>query len=159
MRQALLAFSLVLGACGGAATTTSTTAVVPSASPPPAAASDTSTAPPPPASATVAATPPPPPATQAFCPASGGISFVGGQGTSMADAIRIVGANGEGDGVASEYTCLDAAFGSRRKGKWKMIRQALVGKDGKNFDVMSVELQDGTKKDVYFDISDYFGKF
>lgn len=156
MRQALLACSLLLAACGGAAETKSTTAVVPSAPPP--AASDSATAPAPTTSASVAATAPPP-ATQAFCPAIGGISFVGGQGTSTADAVRIVGAHGESDGVASEYTCLDAAFGSRRKGKWKLLRQSLVGKDGKNFDVMSVELQDGTKKDVFFDISDYFGKF
>ncbi len=159
MRQALLAFSILLAACGGAAETTSTTAVVPSAPPPTASDSAAVATPPTPTSSTTGAPTTPPPAGQAFCPALGGISFVGGQGTSIADAVRIVGARGESDGVASEYACLDAAFGSRRKGKWKLLRQSLVGKDGKNFDVMSVELPDGTKKDVYFDISDYFGKF
>ncbi len=77
----------------------------------------------------------------------------------MEDAIRIVGAKGEMDGVASEYACLDAAFGSRKSGAWRLLRQSLLGKNGKNYDLMSIQLADGSKKEILFDISDYFGKF
>ena len=159
MRHALLALSLVTVACGGAAATKNDSAVVPTAEP------SASTAPPTPSASTSASSSTTPAASAsaaphaAFCPPEGKIHFVGGQGTSIADAIKIVGAKGEVDGTASEYTCLDAAFGARRDGKWKPVQQSLLNKGGKSYDLLSVQLADGSKVDVYFDITDYFGKF
>ncbi|CAN5338238.1 hypothetical protein BH09MYX1_BH09MYX1_14610 [soil metagenome] len=153
MRQALLSFCLLAAACGGAAQTKSE-AVVPTAASSPSAA--------PSAAITTApsASTPPPVAAKSFCPPVGKIHFEGaGDGDSLEDPIRIVGATGEADGVDSEYACLDQAFGSRKHGAWKLLRQALAGKDGRNFDVMSIQLADGTKKQVVFDITEYFGKF
>jgi hypothetical protein len=144
----VLVGSFVLVACGGG--TQRTEAQVPAST----ASATTLTDAPPPPTASVAAPPPKP-----FCEPFGNITFQGGQGTSMADAIKIVGAKGEMDGVASEYACLDSAFGSRKSGAWKLLRQSLLEKHGKNYDLMSVELADGTKKEILFDISDYFGKF
>ena len=41
----------------------------------------------------------------------------------------------------------------------KFLGQALVFNAKKPFDRLSIELPDGSKKDVYFDISSFFGKF
>lgn len=156
MRASLSAalFLLLCAACGGGAQTNPNAPVsLPPAgdpsTPPPAASSA------PPAASSAPAVAP----AQAFCPNLGKIRFEGGHGTSTQDAIRILGAKGEMDGVASEYSCLDAAYGPRREGKWKLLQQSLLNEKGKSFDLMSVQLPDGTKVDVFFDISDYFGKF
>lgn len=41
----------------------------------------------------------------------------------------------------------------------QVLQQALTKYKGKPYDVLTVRLQDGTKKDFYFDISSFFGKF
>ncbi len=85
------------------------------------------------------------------------IRFEGGDGSSQASAIVIVGAEGESDGVDSEYQYLDMLYGPRPEG-WTMIQQSLLGDKGKSFDALEIELR-GKRKTIYFDITAYFGKF
>jgi hypothetical protein len=141
---------IVIGACGG------------NPSPPPETATPLATA-----SATASATAPPvttaPPANTANdkrpteVPGSA-IRFVGGDGTAVESAILIKGAHGEADGTASEYQYLAMVYGPQNTA-WKLERQALLSRAGKQYDAMAIVLADGTKKTVYFDISEYFGKF
>jgi hypothetical protein len=85
------------------------------------------------------------------------IRFEGGAGTSMADAIVIRGAHGEGDGVAAEYKYLEMVYGPRNLG-YKVQSQSLLSNAGKSYDRLDVEVK-GQSLGVYFDITDYFGKF
>jgi hypothetical protein len=162
-RAALVALALSASslACGGAApqgpepAVPTSSAAAPSPPPPPTSAPEPTAAPPPPGTSADAgaATPPGRPTS------AGRIRFVGGDGTSEAQAVVIDGARGEQDGVASEYAWLDQVYGSRMQGGYRVLKQALRGSGGKHYDVLTVEAKDGTRTDVWFDISGYFGKF
>jgi hypothetical protein len=86
------------------------------------------------------------------------IRFVGGDGSSTDEAILIRGAQGEMDGTGSEYRYLAMVYGPQNSA-WTLSRQSLMSKNGKHYDAMAITLADGTSKTVYFDISEYFGKF
>jgi hypothetical protein len=85
------------------------------------------------------------------------IRFEGGDGSSKEAAIVILGAQGESNGVDSEYQYLDLLHGPRPTG-WTMVQQSLLGDQGKNYDALEIE-HNGKRETVYFDITDYFGKF
>ncbi|HEY1960569.1 MAG TPA: hypothetical protein VGH28_33390 [Polyangiaceae bacterium] len=143
---ALLAFISVVS-CGGAATqehvtlTPTTSATAPRTS--------ASALPPP---ATTAA-----PAACKRPLAGTSICFEGGQGASKQDAIVIKGARGESDGVAAEYKYLEDLYGPRGQG-YTVDGQSLLDDAGKSFDRLDIKVS-GQPKAVYFDITDYFGKF
>ena len=84
------------------------------------------------------------------------IRFEGGDGRTKERAIKIVGAKGEREGVSAEYQYLDIVFG---KGTWKTNDQALLSLNGKKVDQLDITHLAGGKRSVYFDITDYFGKF
>ena len=140
-------------ACGGAETqNTAVLAPTPTAAPAPSAPpADTGATEAPPAT-------PPPSRGVAFCPSQGKIHFGGGDGSSMKNAVVILGAKGEGDGVASEYICLAAVYGPQN-GTWTLTSQSLLEDGGKSYDLMEVQLKSGKTTKVFFDITDYFGKF
>ena len=81
------------------------------------------------------------------------ISFAGGDGRSMQTAILIVGASCESDGVDSEYAWVAA----NRPGA-TVQGQALLQDGDRVFDQLNL-LVDGTPETVFFDITDFFGKF
>lgn len=86
------------------------------------------------------------------------IRFEGGDGSNIQQAIVIRGAKGEGDGVAAEYKYLEMLYGP--KGQGHNVRgQALLENGARSFDKLDVDLKDGRSISVYFDITDYFGKF
>lgn len=81
------------------------------------------------------------------------ISFSGGDGSSAEAAIVIDGARGESDGVDAEYIW----FGNNLPGA-KQLSQGLIISTDHAYDRIEVELPDGTKREVFFDISDFYGK-
>ena len=87
-------------------------------------------------------------------PATAGIAFQGGDGSSIEKAIVIAGAHNESDGVASEYAWL-----SRHYAGYGMKKQALLQANGKSYDRLDFTTAHGEAKTVYFDISGFFGKF
>ncbi|MEO6299008.1 MAG: hypothetical protein ABIV25_13515 [Paracoccaceae bacterium] len=80
------------------------------------------------------------------------ITYEGGDGTSMANAVVIAGAMGESDGVDSEYVWLDQNFPG-----YASDGQALLQDSAKVYDLLTIHHQ-GKKYEVYFDITGYFGK-
>ncbi len=137
----------VLTACGGAAET-QPPVTIPQAS---------ASAPPPAVSGSIQQTPAPSAKRPTSLPGTA-IRFEGGDGSSVAQAIIIRGARGESDGVAAEYQYLEMIYGP--KGQGHDVRgQALMENNGRSFDRLDVELKDGRSLAVYFDITDYFGKF
>ncbi len=155
-RLLLLAVTLAAAACGGAPSPTPAPVVVVSAPPPvPAPPSTVSAGP-----AVAAEAKKPAPVAGAgpkiaSLPSSP-IHFEGGDGGDKDRPVKILGAHGEVDGVAAEYQYLDAAYG---RGKWHPGSQALIEVDGKQLDKIDFVRDDGRGETIYFDISDYFGKF
>ena len=84
------------------------------------------------------------------------IRFEGGSGDSREDAIVIKNAENHRAGVVAEYLYLQERFGARDF-HWRLVSQALL-KGDKPVDRLSIELTDGTIKDIYFDVSEFFGK-
>lgn len=74
-------------------------------------------------------------------------------GSSYEKAI-FINKDNEGEGVGEEYKWLRENYPG-----YKMIRQSLNHKDNKSYDIISIETKDGEKKQVYFDITKFFGKF
>ena len=85
------------------------------------------------------------------------ISFSENSGQSIEDAIIIMNATGEEDGVGSEYYYLEKRFGDAVR--WGQISQSLVeDEEGRSYDVLEVPLTSGETVTIYFDITDFYGK-
>lgn len=88
---------------------------------------------------------------------SADIEYSGGKGTSYEDAIIIKNAKSSYDGIPAEYAYMSANFGKRGT-DWNSFGQSLEQKNNKYFDVINIVKQKDTI-DVYFDITEFYGKF
>lgn len=86
-----------------------------------------------------------------------GIVFEGGAGESSTAAVIIKGAKDIVVGIAAEYYYLEMKYG-RQNVNWKLISQNLLHKQDKHFDLLIIRFVDGSQKEVYFDITEFFGK-
>ena len=86
-------------------------------------------------------------------PALAEIHFLGGDGGTMADAVIIADAQGETDGVDSEYYWLSQHFPG-----YATDGQALLQDRDKIYDLLTIHHQ-GKQIEIYFDITGFFGKF
>jgi hypothetical protein len=77
----------------------------------------------------------------------------GADGSSFEKAI-VIQEKSEMTGSKAEYQWLRENYPG-----YKMIMQALVNHDKKPYDILTITTADGVEKKVYFDISNYFGKF
>jgi hypothetical protein len=82
-----------------------------------------------------------------------GVTYAGGDGASCEKRVVINGATNEMDGVAAEHAWLWAKYPG-----CKLKRQALIKCAEHPADQMSITTTEGSNVDVYFDISDFFGK-
>ncbi|MFX0032916.1 MAG: hypothetical protein ACFE8E_10930 [Candidatus Hodarchaeota archaeon] len=80
------------------------------------------------------------------------VKISGGNGTSYEDAIIISDCSNI-EGVEQEYIELRKRFGN-----YRLIKQSLIQNNGKVYDLLEIELEDGTITSVYFDITNFFGK-
>jgi hypothetical protein len=74
-------------------------------------------------------------------------------GNSFATAV-VIQETHETPGVHAEYKWVADHYPG-----YKTKMQALTNNKGKPYDVLTIELSDGSEKKVYFDISNFFGKF
>ena len=81
-----------------------------------------------------------------------------GSGESTDDPIVIEGVSNNFEAVQAEYTYLSQKFGTRGV-DWKMLQQSLIESNGRMMDKMDIELSNGSKVTLYFDITEYFGQF
>lgn len=77
----------------------------------------------------------------------------GGDGSSIDKAI-IVSDCRDQEGVQQEYKEIRKRFG-----EYRLIRQELLENEGRMYDKLELELRNGDNILVYFDITDFFGKF
>ncbi len=99
-----------------------------------------------------------------LCAISIGISFgqpnitvKGGPGDTPETAVVISGAADSMAGISAEYDWLAQKFG-RKNVDWSLRRQSVMQQQGKVYDRMEIELKDGSRRIVFFDISGFFGK-
>jgi len=91
-------------------------------------------------------------AAPAATAATGPVTFAGGDGSSVAEAILVKGAT-EATGVAAEYQWLrDHLPGCRPE------RQVLLDVGGRRYDQLDVVMSNGERRSVFFDITEFFGK-
>jgi hypothetical protein len=81
------------------------------------------------------------------------VSNEGRDGSSIEKAI-IIKAKSDMAGVDEEYAWLRKNYPG-----YKSNGQALLNKNKKPYDKISITTADGDKKDIYFDITNSFGKF
>jgi hypothetical protein len=86
------------------------------------------------------------------------VTFQGGSGGSVDDAIIISGAKNYVDGIAAEYIYLSSHF-KKPDVDWKLIKQRVGRHKNKIYDLIQIQLSDGTKRDLYFDITKFYGKY
>jgi tetratricopeptide (TPR) repeat protein len=87
------------------------------------------------------------------------ITFSNNSGQSNEDAVIIMNATGEEDGVGSEYYYLEKRFGKQGV-DWEMEMQSLIGgEDDRFYDKMDIRLSTGEMISIYFDITDFYGKW
>jgi hypothetical protein len=79
------------------------------------------------------------------------LSYSGGDGSSLKQAIIIKGAKDEEAGIAAEKAWMEQRHPGFRKGK-----QSLLSSDGKNYDEIEITIGEGHMV-VYFDITDFVG--
>ena len=71
--------------------------------------------------------------------------------------MAIFGAPNSVAGISAEYTYLRKKFGPQNVGRM-LTRQSVFHQNGKVYDRMDLEMKDGSKKTIFFDISEFFGK-
>ncbi len=76
----------------------------------------------------------------------------GGDGSSLTNAIIISDCTNE-EGVEQEYIEVRKRFG-----EYRLILQSLLNIDGKMYDKLELKLKNGENLEIYFDITDFFGK-
>jgi hypothetical protein len=82
------------------------------------------------------------------------VKYEGGDGSSMEKAIIIKGAKGSEAGIGAEYAWL-----AKKYPGYKTREQALLGDKKKKYDMISITTGECKQVEVYFDISEFFGKF
>jgi hypothetical protein len=81
-----------------------------------------------------------------------------GSGESIGDPIVIFGVKTDLQAVDAEYEYLAKRFG-RKDTDWKLVLQSLLDSGRKKIDSMEIELANGKRLTLYFDITKYFGVF
>jgi len=81
------------------------------------------------------------------------IQFRGGDGSSKEKAIIISGAKSELEGVDAEFKFIQRLYSD-----YELDNQTFIGEEDKKYDLLIIKLSDGTKKDIWFDISDFYGR-
>lgn len=84
----------------------------------------------------------------------GHLVFEGGDGSSLEQAVIIKNAKNEEEGVDAEAKWIRKVHPGWRKGD-----QALLSEKGKAYDRIEYTTPDGKTKTIFFDITEFFGKF
>lgn len=87
------------------------------------------------------------------------VTYEGGDGKTVENAIVIKNAENERNGVAAEYAYITKINGEKFK-DWKPVGQSTITKDNKKIDLINILLiQKNETVSYYFDITEFYGKF
>lgn len=85
-------------------------------------------------------------------PDDSGFSFEGGDGSSAESAVVIRGAEDSMEGISAEYAWLE-----REYPHVTVRMQSLRQEASRMYDVLEIETEDGSSREIWFDITDFFG--
>ncbi len=81
------------------------------------------------------------------------IGFAGGDGSRCDQAVVITGANHETEGIrAQRWWVFSKHVGS------KVLGQSVSSANGRDLEIFDIILADGTRKQICFDITSFYGK-
>jgi len=83
--------------------------------------------------------------------------FSGGDGSSEQNAV-IIKATSTLNGIPAEYEFIQAKF-DKKGSDWELQQQTQYNNNSKNYDIAEIKLSNGTIKKIYYDITNFFGKF
>jgi hypothetical protein len=87
------------------------------------------------------------------------VTYEGGDGKTVENAIVIKNAENERNGVAAEYAYIAKIHGEKFK-DWRPAGQSLIIKDDKKIDLIKILfIQKNETVLFYFDITEFYGKF
>ena len=81
------------------------------------------------------------------------IQYKGGGGSSEQEAVIILGAENELEGVDAEYEYIQSLYTN-----FELDSQTFLEKRNKKYDILTIKLPGGNKKDIWFDITDFYGR-
>ena len=85
------------------------------------------------------------------------ILFKGGNGLTKEEAVIILGAKDETEGVDAEYNWLEEKYGEENV-EWEMVDQTLLDEGDKQFDLLKIKFSNGNTKEFWFEITGFYGK-
>jgi len=85
------------------------------------------------------------------------MTYKGGNGLDSKEAIIIVGAKDELEGIDGEYIWLEEKYGEQDFG-WELIDQQSIDEGDKKYDILKIKFLNGEEREVWFDITDFYGK-
>lgn len=83
--------------------------------------------------------------------------YIEKSGKSKKEAIVVLDVEDEREGVRAEYEYLEKILGQRGV-DWNLEEQFLLRENEMVYDKLVVKLADGSKKEIYFNITFFFGK-
>jgi len=85
------------------------------------------------------------------------ITYKGGNGLDTSEAIIIIGAIDELEGIDAEYIWLEEKYGKQDL-EWELIDQEFIDLDTIKYDLLKIKFQNGEIKEFWFDITDFYEK-
>jgi hypothetical protein len=85
-------------------------------------------------------------------PATNGVSFAGGDGSSIENAV-IIKAPNTITGMRGEYDWI-----KKNHPDWQLKEQSVLNSGGRVYDKMAFQTPQGRRVTLFFDITDFFGK-
>jgi len=79
------------------------------------------------------------------------IRYINGDGTSLQEAIKIVGAKNEQEGIDAEYSIIE-------KLNCTVLGQTLIHEGDFSYDKLDLEDKDGNTMEIWFDITEFYGR-
>jgi len=78
-------------------------------------------------------------------------------GMSIESAIKVLNANNSFDGVDAEYRYIEKKYG-KKSIHWNFISQEIIRHNQRNYDLIVLSDKKGNIINLYFDITDFYGK-
>jgi hypothetical protein len=85
------------------------------------------------------------------------ITYKGGNGLDTREAIIIIGAIDELEGIDAEYIWLEEKYGKQDL-EWELLDQEFIDLDTIKYDLLKIKFQNGEIKEFWFDITDFYEK-
>ena len=78
-------------------------------------------------------------------------------GVSIKDAIAITGTTHHLEGIQAEYNYIERKYGIRWK-DWHLVNRRFFADSNRKYDHFVIRLTNGRTVEIYFDITDFYGK-